>query len=306
MKPASKSSGLSPNLFILAQNKRIFRFIPPDFAVDPSQGASLVTVLSWLSVLLAVCLPFIVFAALVHLLERIGQRLLAQRFGWKSVMWTGWLGTPVHELSHVVMCLLFRHRIDEVALFEPDRKSGRLGYVRHSYRSKSWFEELGNPFIAVAPLIGGSIVLLFLVWLFYGNDIAPVAIESDSLGPVMESNLFSSVGDVLGNVFRPEHIITLKFWMFVYLVLCVGSHMAPSRSDYQGAGKGVAIIVLAVAVVVSALSVLMQPPADLTIRIITILSPLFAMFITITILLAFTTLVIAMLVQFFPQRYVAR
>ena len=114
--------------------------------------------------LAAIGIPFVGFALFVHALERFGQRQLAQRFGWKSAMWTGWLGTPIHELSHVALCILFRHRIDEVALFEPDEKSGRLGYVRHSYRSKSWFEELGNPFIAIAPLIGGSLVLLVLVY----------------------------------------------------------------------------------------------------------------------------------------------
>lgn len=261
---------------------------------------------AWFSALLAIGLPFVAFAWFVHVLERIGQRQLAQRFGWKSVMWTGWLGTPIHELSHVVMCWLFRHRVDEVALFEPDEKSGRLGYVRHSYRSKSWFEELGNPFIAIAPLIGGSLILLMLVNVFFGETASSVEFNGAALDGQRQSNLFQPVRNVLGLVFRPEHFATFKFWVFVYLVLCVGSHMAPSRSDYQGAGKGALMITALIVIATIALGVLSQPPPDLVSRVIEFLSPLFAMFITIGTLLGFATLIISMLVQIFPQRYVVR
>lgn len=221
-------------------------------------------------------------------------------------MWTGWLGTPIHELSHVAMCWLFRHRVDEVALFEPDEKSGRLGYVRHSYRSKSWFEELGNPFIAIAPLIGGSLVLLMLVNVFFGDATSIVEANTVALAEQSQSNLFRPVSKVLGLVFRSEHFATFKFWAFVYLVLCVGSHMAPSRSDYQGAGKGALMIVAVIGIATIALGVLLQPPPDLVSRVVEFLSPLFAMFITIGILLGFATLIISLFVQIFPQRFVVR
>ena len=256
-----------------------------------------------MGVLLAICLPFAAFAVVVHFLERTGQRQLAQRFGWKSVMWTGWLGTPVHELSHVVACLLFRHRVDEVALFQPDEKSGRLGYVRHSYRSKNWFEELGNPFIAMAPLIGGSLVLLILVKVFYGDATSLQSISSADTAEANPTGLLTAVSSVLGNVIRVEHLATLKFWVFMYLVLCIGSHMAPSRTDYYGAGKGALMIGLAIAITTAVLATLMKPPPDLVYRITDFFSPLFAMFIAIALLLGFATLVISVIVRVFPQRY---
>lgn len=260
---------------------------------------------AWLGVLLAISMPFAAFAIVVHVLERIGQTQLAQRFGWKSVMWTGWLGTPIHELSHVAMCLLFRHRIDKVALFQPDKKSGRLGYVHHSYRSNSWFEELGNPLIAIAPLIGGSLVLLILVNVFYGHAAAVEPLNATQNTHASQYGLIQSVRNVLGNVFRPEHFATTRFWVFIYLVLCVGSHMAPSRTDYYGAGKGALMIGVAIAVSTVVLAMLMRPPQDLVARVNEFFSPLFAMFITIGLLLSFATLVITFAVQFFPQRYVA-
>ena len=258
---------------------------------------------SWSLVVLSILMPFVVFALVVHALERISQRQLAQRFGWKSVMWTGWLGTPIHEMSHVVMCLLFRHRIHEVAFFEPDEKSGRLGYVRHSCRKKSWFEELGNPFIAIAPLMGGSAVLLILINVFYGGLFEYQSGGTGSLGIQSVPDWLDSVANVLGSVFRPEHFASLKFWVFNYLVICVGSHMAPSRSDYQGAGRGGLILAGFLVATTITLSALMQPPADLIPRIAELLSPLFAMFLTIGLLLSFVTLIISLFVQLFPQRF---
>ena len=75
--------------------------------------------------------PFVGFALIIHWLERITQRRLVERFGWHSVLWTGWLGTPIHELSHAFMCRVFQHRIDEIALFEPDHAD------RHQARQRS-------------------------------------------------------------------------------------------------------------------------------------------------------------------------
>ena len=185
--------------------------------------------------------PFIVFALVIHWLERVMTMRLAERFGWRSVLWTGWLGTPIHELSHVAMCVLFRHRVDEVALFEPDRESGRLGYVRHSFKPGNWFEEIGNLFIGIAPLMGGSIALAILLWLFYpaaaSAAIEAARIPQESTGIVNQIWFVST--KIAGEILSLANIRTARFWIFLYFVLCVGSHMAPSWSDYKGASRGV-------------------------------------------------------------------
>ena len=118
-------------------------------------GSVITDSLAVLGILIA---PLAVFAMVIHWLERVIQSRLSQRFGWKSVLWTGWLGTPIHELSHAAMCILFRHKIVEIALFEPDKEAGRLGYVRHSSHRNDFYAQLGNVFIGLAPLMGGSIV----------------------------------------------------------------------------------------------------------------------------------------------------
>ncbi len=223
---------------------------------------------------LSLLVPLVVCAAAIHWFERIIQHRLSTRFGWNSVLWTGWLGTPIHETSHVLMCPVFRHRIDEVAFFEPDRKSGRLGYVRHSFHQGNWFEEMGNLFIGIAPLLGGSLVLLVLLALFYPDAAKaawePASFSQDSLtipGEVettmssVRSPAPDRVWQTLGlqtramssNLLAAADWTKPRWWIFLYLVLCVGSHMAPSRSDYHGSLKG---SLITVAVLVSLLALL--------------------------------------------------
>lgn len=211
--------------------------LPEKFATVASEA---------IGMLLLFFVPLVVFASLIHWFERVTQRRLAATFGWSSVLWTGWLGTPIHELSHVLACYLFRHRVDEVVFFEPDRESRRLGYVKHSYRHGNWFERLGNVFIGIAPLVGGSAVLTLLLWLFY-----PQAIQAGyqvSVRPENLEGIFKQVGTMTAAIgselFQPNQLLTIRFWLFLYLVLCVGSHMAPSRSDYQGAARGAMVAVI--------------------------------------------------------------
>ena len=184
--------------------------------------------------------PLVGFAVVIHWLERVTQKRLAERFGWGAVLWTGWLGTPIHELSHVAMCILFRHRIDDVSLFEPDFESGRLGYVKHSFRRGSWFEEIGNLFIGGAPLMGGSIVLAILLWMFYPEAaraaVAPADEVSGSTGLLVPT--WHAAYQVASEILSVKSLTTVRFWVFLYLVLCVGSHMAPSGTDYRGAFRG--------------------------------------------------------------------
>lgn len=205
--------------------------------------------LDWNEKLLLAIIPLVMLAIIIHFLEKLIQNRLASRFGWSSILATGWIGTPIHEFSHVVMCWIFNHRIDAVALFKPDRKSGRLGYVQHSCKRNNWYQQVGNVFIAIAPLIGGSICLLITLWIFY-----PAIAQSLTDMPVfvhgadrMQSQL-SLFYRQLSDSVQQMSLTSPRFWLFAYLVLCIGSHMAPSRSDYAGAGLGSLFLLCAVTV----------------------------------------------------------
>ena len=263
-----------------------------------------VVMLESFKLLLILLAPFVAFAIIIHWLEMITQRRLAERFGWKSVLWTGWLGTPIHELSHAFMCRVFQHRIDEIALFEPDRESGRLGYVKHSFRTGNWFQELGNLFIGIAPLLGGSIVLAILLWIFY-PEAASSAIETtrteDDLGAF--EKLASIVASLVASIMSIGNIATIRFWTFIYLVLCVGSHMAPSGSDYRGASRGVYLFGGIAIVLVFGLAIAGVDSERMVSGMVGTFGPLFAIFGLTIVLCGIATVIVWILTSFIPRKY---
>lgn len=220
----------------------------------------------------------------IHLLERITQRRLAQFFGWRAVLITGWLGTPIHELSHLVACWVFGHRVEAVALFSPDPQSGRLGYVHHSYRAGHYWQELGTVFIATAPLAGGAAALIGLLGLFFPSVLATAwtripwtGLDTAGAAMIEVAQAMSHTGQEL---FLAGHWASPRLWVFLYLVLCVGCHWAPSGSDYRNAGRGAVILLVAAAAAALTLSLFptaWQLATVGLIRIATVISSLAAL-----------------------------
>lgn len=193
----------------------------------------------WLLAIIVV--PLALFAWLIHLNEWLVQRRLSSRFGWKSVLVTGWLGTPVHELSHALLCVVFRHEIVDMALFKPDRNNQRLGYVVHSWKSGDLYQDIGGFFIGIAPLMGGTAVLFGLLLLFFPDEgQSSLFVQNPDLP--FWSQVLNATSGLFRGLFKPENLLSFRLWLFLYLVICVGSHMAPSGDDYHGAQKGGMIV----------------------------------------------------------------
>jgi len=259
-----------------------------------------------LQLLLMLAIPLLVFAWIIHQIERLTQRRLAERFGWRSIMWTGWLGTPIHELSHAAMCVAFRHRIDEISLFEPDEEAGRLGYVRHSFRHGNKFEELGNLFIGIAPLIGGSLALSVLLWMFYpeaASQAIQQATSAEAIHATPLERLIAMTTGLCRHIFSPQHVGSGRFLGFLYLVLCIGSHMAPSRSDYAGAQRGLWIFLAMIAVTALLLAFVLQHNPQFALWLVAAISALLSLLILTVILCAAASAAVHVVTHLFPVRF---
>ena len=94
------------------------------------------------------------------------QKLLMRVFGLNAYYYLfGIVGTAVHELSHVAMCVLFRHRIVGLKLFSLRPNKSEWGRVSHVWDKGSFYQSAGNFFIGAAPLIGGIFVpMLLALW----------------------------------------------------------------------------------------------------------------------------------------------
>lgn len=200
--------------------------------------------------------PLIVCITALHFTDSLTQKRMTRHFGWRSNLWTGWLGAPVHEYSHAWMARLFGLRVEKVVPFQPDRATGRLGYVVIAHDPHSTWQSIGYFFVCHAPLLGGTLALLLLTLLFYPGalqvnlDVTPEQLFNSSL---------TQAFDQLREIVNTENFATFKFWIFSYLVLAVGCHLAPSPEDYRNSMRGhgkimiVALIVLPVFILLGGL-----------------------------------------------------
>ena len=115
-------------------------------------------------VILIACLVALV--ALSHLLSRVLGRVVCKDWLFCLLLAPG---TILHELSHATMSLVLLIPVRELHLFrlrhEPDG-TVQLGEVVHADA-----DPIRNFFIAVAPLLGASVLIYFLsVWLLPKNE----------------------------------------------------------------------------------------------------------------------------------------
>ena len=141
-------------------------------------------------------------------------RQSSQLFGRRLQLYLfGLPGTIVHEGSHVIACVLFRHRVHRVKWFDPSATDGALGSVEHSYDPSSAYQRVGTIVIGLAPLLAGAAVLLLAARLLLGVPLVPLA----DLTPVAAG----------------------RGTLFAYVSLSVGGSMHLSASDVRGTWRGV-------------------------------------------------------------------
>ena len=180
----------------------------------------------------------------VALCQFLFLRLMGGGVGGKIVKVTSIIGTPVHELGHAVMCLLFGHRITEMKLWDPRSTDGTLGYVEHSYNPKNPYKQLGNLFIGVGPVFSGLAVITLFLWLCFPDTLgAHLALSGDAIAS--GDGILAVLGESLQMI--PRMIGELSddsihvAWRVLGLVimLSVSLHINLSPADVKGAARAI-------------------------------------------------------------------
>jgi len=180
--------------------------------------------------------------------------------GPKILLITGIVGTPIHELSHALMCLIFGHKIDEIKLYDPYNEDGTLGYVTHSYNRKNPYHQIGNYFIGVAPILCGSGVLLLLMALLIPETSANITSELLAFD-FSESSFGEYLGAfwrIVAELFDFSNMADFRWWIFILLAFLIATHMELSPADIRGSLIGVlfiAIIMLVMDLILSIFSI---------------------------------------------------
>lgn len=182
-----------------------------------------------------------VFGLLIALCRKLFCVIVGENAA-KILLITGVVGTPVHELSHALMCLIFGHKIVEMKLYQPDSDDGTLGYVSHSFNEKNLYHQIGNFFIGVAPILCGSGVLLLLMLILVPDVFSEVTSElqfigllsTDFLDPSTYSGYFDLFSGIIGDIFDFTETGNVFWWIFIVLALMISSHMELSPADIKG------------------------------------------------------------------------
>ncbi|WP_411281682.1 hypothetical protein [Gemmatimonas sp.] len=140
----------------------------------------------------------------------------------------GLLGTIVHEGSHVVACVLFRHRVHRIKWFDPQATAGALGSVEHSYDPASAYQRVGTIAIGIAPLVVGAAVILWSAQRLLGISLADVDLSNVSAS--------AALSRAMSNAFEAPF---WKWALFAYVSISVGGSMHLSASDVRGTWRGV-------------------------------------------------------------------
>jgi len=196
-----------------------------------------------------------IFGFILYFIARFTRNTYVKTTGTTlDILITGWIGTPIHELGHALFCIVFRHKIDEIKLYTPNSEDGTLGYVNHSFNPKSIYQNIGNFFIGIGPIVFGTLVLYTLLYFLVPNTkdvFSSIETQSNVLVKGVHgeftgilNSLRSTTINTLGTLFNKSNLVNYKFWIFLYLSMCISSHMELSPLDIKGAWRGLISLIL--------------------------------------------------------------
>ncbi|WP_443659223.1 hypothetical protein [Clostridium algidicarnis] len=190
----------------------------------------------------------LVVGLMLGFFEKTANTFMQRSLGRKGIFITAFIGTPIHEIGHAIMCIIFNHKIMDIKLLNLKDKSGVLGYVKHSYNKNSLYQRIGNLFIALGPIFSGTSVLILALYSFMPESFSILkryviyGINSDKIDKGLIVSLLNLSGGLLKSVFSANNFQHLSFWIFIIVAICVSSHMALSKADIENGKDGFLVL----------------------------------------------------------------
>ena len=197
--------------------------------------------------LINIFIPLFIQVLVLYFLSRLINKLVLRRLGRGWYLATMWPGVVIHEMSHAVGCLLTFTKIHKINLFKPEGET--LGSVEHANTKNP----ISRIIISTAPLFGVTGVMWALTILFFNDfynvQVGGLEIALDSFTSF--KSFFSFSGDYFMHYwnFLKELIVTIDFsnwwtYIYLYLMLSLSSHAAPSKQDLKYTFSGVLLLAL--------------------------------------------------------------
>lgn len=191
----------------------------------------------------------IVFGLLIDYLEAVTHMRLMSAFGWWAVVFTGLIGTPIHEIGHWVGCKLFGFHVTEVQLFRPiaGQYDGILGYVTYTYTGDSLWSKLGCFVTGIAPLIFGGVVILLVLRFLTPEVYRCISERMDQAKQTsgtanLPGQCWGAFSGFWMGLTRLRKGGILRGILCLYILTSISMHMSLSRADLTGASTGFLVV----------------------------------------------------------------
>lgn len=203
--------------------------------------------------------PIVFSCIILNILSKEQNRRLFYIGGWKALLVTAWIGTPIHEFSHYLMAVITNHKVVDLKLFKPDSQTGSMGYVHHSYKIDNFYQAVvGNTLIAIAPFFGGAAViylistLIFPEFSLFTRDVPRIyyltinnALEWKSY-LLFGKTAYHFFNHLVDTTFSPQMLHDWKLYFFLFLMLGIANHLSPSASDFQNFWHSLTILLVTI------------------------------------------------------------
>ena len=256
-------------------------------------------------VMLVYLLAF-VFAGgiIINFIENKSNYFLQKAMGYSGMLITG-LGTVIHELSHLIFVILGGMKATEIKLFRPikGRIDGKLGYVSYSYNKRNFYNKMFLVLVGIAPIIGGTLVLLISLRIcfpeihqFLMSNIIDINSARNIFSWEFISELYRLVADIFVSLFTISNIKTINFWIFIFIVLSVASHMSLSSADVKGAISGIPAMYVLV-IIVNFIVILFGKSVDVVMSWISVINGYTIIFLSIAVVFSLINLVLSICIS---------
>jgi hypothetical protein len=190
----------------------------------------------------------ILIGFILGILRNTSIKNFQMSFGSKVVMITGFIGVPIHELSHAFMAIIFGHKIASIKLLQKPDGNGVMGYVNHSYNQRSIYQQAGNFFIGIAPIFGGAVSIIALMHFIIPeayNQFVNILISNfhvTTINKTIVEGILSSYLGLIKTIFSLKNFENPLFYIFLFVAISISSHISLSSADIKGASRGLGVI----------------------------------------------------------------
>ena len=203
--------------------------------------------MQWLFLFTPLLVQLVVLYVLSSAMNRLAYTMLGKGF-YLLIMWPGVI---VHELSHLIGCLLTGTRVFEVKLFSPREESPGnlvLGYVTHA--------KPRNPFaqfiVSAAPFFGGAAALWGILYFIAPKALrglgVPLVFGAGRGVTVTLATAATSFAAFSSSLAGSLDWHSWKAYVAALVLFSVAVHIAPSRHDMKYALVGASSIAVLVAI----------------------------------------------------------